>query len=97
MTLSEMLRIFLVPWGWPFLAYVALQLYVPVRVWGTRWFKFSMLPLPAAAFTLWVTYEAGREGGNQWPLLLILGGGGLAAIELCILLEVADRRRRARR
>lgn len=85
MTLIEMLKIFLVPWGWPFLAYVVLQVYVPYRTQGTVLFWLSLLPLLGAPIILWFTYEADRMESNLWPIALIFGGAGLAGYEVLLL------------
>ena len=86
MTLTEMLQIFLVPWGWPFLAYVVLQVFVPLRTRGTVLFWFSLLPLLGAPLILWWTYEGGRMESNLWPILLIFGGAAFAAYEALLLM-----------
>ncbi len=86
MTLPDMLKIFLGPWGWPFLGYVILQVYVPtqMRNWGL--FALSLLPLPAVPPILLATYEAGRMRSNLWPIALIFGGLIFAGYEVLLLI-----------
>lgn len=91
-----MLQIFLVPWGWPFLAYLVLQVYVPLRTRGTIWFWWSLLPLAGAVPVLWVTYDAGTRDSNLWPLFLIFGGVAFAGYEAVLLLSSRSRRDAAR-
>ncbi|MCH8253854.1 MAG: hypothetical protein IID06_00715 [Gemmatimonadetes bacterium] len=86
MTLTEMLRIFLVPYGWPFLLYVVLQVYLPLRARGTKRFWWSLLPLLGSVPVLWLTYNLGRQESNLWPLFLIFGGVAFAVYETLLLL-----------
>jgi len=88
----EMLQIFLVPWGWPFLWYVVLQVWLPLRARGTKWFWWSLLPLPAALPVLWLTYDLASKDSNLWPFFLIVGGVAFAVYESVLLRRVAASR-----
>ena len=72
-------------WG-PFLAYVALQVYLPLRTRGTNLFWWSLLPLLGSVPVLWFTYDLGRQESNLWPLFLILGGVLFAGYEAVVLI-----------
>ena len=85
MTLTDMLGIFLDPLSWPFLAYVVLQVYLPLRTRGTNWFWWSLLPLLGWVPVLLMTYVGYRQESNLWPFPLIFGGGAIAAYETLFL------------
>ena len=88
MTTLEMLQIFLVPWGWPFLAYLVLQVIVSWRTRATSpWiFWLSLLPVIPAIVVLVLTWIGGREENNLWPLYLIFGGVAFAGYQALLLI-----------
>lgn len=76
--------IILQPWGWPFLCYLVLQLFLLWRTRRTRFIWPTLLPMPIAIYLLQNVSRAERAGHDLWSLPLTIGGA-VMALYLCVI------------